>query len=185
MTNLTEVLSRLSNHGLRLKQEICSFMQNSIEYLGHHIDATGIHTAISEVEAIAKAPAPKNATQLHSFLGMINYYEKFILNLSAKLHPLYALLKNGTKWNWSSECAHVFEEIKTLLIQAPVLMHYNPKLPIRLVGNASNYVHWSSILEQYCLMLTPQDRNTLLLLSRTCCQPVSETTPRLRRKHCD
>ena len=139
LTNLAEVLSRLSNHGLRLKQEKCSFMQDSIDYLGHHIDATGIHTATSKVEAITKAPAPKNTTQLRSFLGMINYYGKFIPNLADKLHPLYALLKNGTKWNWSRECAHVFDEIKTQLAQAPVLVHYDPKLPIRLAGDASNY----------------------------------------------
>ena len=70
---------------------------------------------------------------------MINYYGKFISNLAAKLHPLYALLKHGTKWNWFSECNQVFDEIKTLLVQAPVLVHYNPKLPIRLAGDASNY----------------------------------------------
>ena len=72
-------------------------MQDSIEYSGHHIDTTGIHTTTSKVEAIAKAPAPENVTQLRSFLGMINYYGKFIPNLAAKLHPLYTLLKNGTK----------------------------------------------------------------------------------------
>ena len=139
LTNLAEVLSRLSNHGLRLKQEKCSFMQDSIEYLGHHIDTTGIHTATSKVEAISKAPSPKNVSELRSFLGMVNYYGKFIPNLAGKLHPLYALLKNGTKWNWSVECAQAFDEIKTLLVQAPVLVHYNPKLPLKLAGDASNY----------------------------------------------
>ena len=137
--NLAEVLSRLSNHGLRLKQEKCSFMQDRIEYLGHHIDTTGIHTSTSKVEAISRAPAPKNASELRSFLGMVNYYGKFILNLASKLYPLYSLLKNGTKWNWSVDCAQVFDEIMTLLVQAPVLVHYNPKLPLRLAGDASSY----------------------------------------------
>ena len=105
LTNLAEVLSRLSNHRLRLKQEKCSFMQDSIEYLDHHIDTTGIHTATSKVEAISRAPAPKNVSELQSFVGMVNYYGKFIPNLVGKLHPLYSLLKNGTKWNWSVECA--------------------------------------------------------------------------------
>ena len=59
--------------------------------------------------------------------------------MAGKLHPLYSLLKNGTKWNWSVDCAQVFDKIKTLLVRAPVLVHYNPKLPLRLAGNASNY----------------------------------------------
>ena len=49
------------------------------------------------------------------------------------------MLKNGVKWNWSDECAKVFTEIKKYLSEAPVLLHYNPKLPIRLAGDASNY----------------------------------------------
>ena len=55
-----------------------------------------------------------------------------------ELHPLYVLLKDGTRWHWSSEYAQIFNDIKTLLVQAPVLIHYNPKLPIRL-ADASNY----------------------------------------------
>ena len=136
LTNLAEVLRRLSNQGLRLKQEKCSFFQESIEYLGHYIDTTGIHTAKSKVEAISRAPTPKNVGELRSFLGMVNYYGKFI---PGKLHPLYSLLKNDSKWNWSAQCDQVFDEIKSLLVQAPVLVHYNPKLPLRLAGDASNY----------------------------------------------
>jgi len=139
LKNLAEVLDRLSKHGLRLKQGKCSFMQDSVEYLGHRIDAEGVHTTTSKVEAIVKAPPPKNTTELRSFLGMVNYYGKFVPNLADKLHPLHALLKNGVKWNWSDECAKVFTEIKKYLSEAPVLLHYNPKLPIRLAGDASNY----------------------------------------------
>ena len=107
--------------------------------MGHCIDAGGVHTSPTKVEAIAKAPVPKNVTELRSFLGMINYYGKFISDLSTKLHPLHALLKDGVKWNWSDECTKSFTEVKNHLIKAPVLMHYDPKLPVRLAGNASNY----------------------------------------------
>ena len=56
LPNLVEVLTRLFNHGLRLKQEKCSFMQGSIKYLGHHIKSTGVHTATSKVKVISWAP---------------------------------------------------------------------------------------------------------------------------------
>ena len=63
LKNLSEVLDRLGKHGLRLKCEKCNFMQ---EYLGHCIDAGGVHTSPTKVEAIAKAPVPKNVTELCS-----------------------------------------------------------------------------------------------------------------------
>ena len=114
-------------------------LQDSVEYLGHCIDSDGVHTSPSKVEPISKAPAPKNVTKLPSFLGMINYYSKFIPNLATTLHPLHALLRDGVKWHWSEECAKSSTEVKNHLIEAPVLVHYDPKLPVRLAGDASNY----------------------------------------------
>lgn len=100
---MAEVLDRLGDHGLKLKQEKYS--------LGHHIDAEDVHTSPSIVEAITKALTPKNAAELHSFLRMASYYGKFVPNLAAKLHPLHTLLKNGVKWNWSDECVAIFSEV--------------------------------------------------------------------------
>ena len=139
LQNLAVVLERLSQHGLRLKEEKCSFMQDSVDYLGHHIDAQGVHTSTSKVEAITRALSPKNVTELRSFLGMVNYYRKFLHNLSTQLHPLHALLKHSTKWHWSDECDRAFKQVKRKLSEVPVLMHYNPELPIRLAGDVSNY----------------------------------------------
>ena len=55
LQNLAVVLERLSQHGIRLKEKKCSFMQDNVDYLGHHIDAQGIRTSPSKVEAITKA----------------------------------------------------------------------------------------------------------------------------------
>ena len=63
-------------------------MQESVEYLGHKIDSRGVHTTTSKVDAIQKAPIPRNAQQLRSFLGLLHYYGRFIPNLSLLLHPL-------------------------------------------------------------------------------------------------
>ena len=64
LQNLAVVLERLSQHGLRLKGEKCSFIQDSVDYLGHHIDAQGVHSSTSKVEAITRAPSLKNVTEL-------------------------------------------------------------------------------------------------------------------------
>jgi hypothetical protein len=55
-------------------------------------------------------PAPKNVTQLQSFLGMINYYSKFLPDLSSKLKIFYSLLKKGSEWNWSKQCDEMFQQ---------------------------------------------------------------------------
>ena len=87
LKSLTEVLRRLRQHGLTVRPSKCAFMQESVEYLGHKIDSRGVHTTTTKVEAIQKAPVPCNTQQLRSFLGLLYYYGKFILNLSCLVHP--------------------------------------------------------------------------------------------------
>ena len=58
LRNLEEVLSRLRKYGIRLKEDKCQFLQDSVEYLGHQVDAEGVHTSPKKVEAILKAPRP-------------------------------------------------------------------------------------------------------------------------------
>ena len=138
-STLEKVFSRLESHGFRLKLEKCEFLLTCIEYLGHIITSNGIKPVPSKVEAIVKAPKPVNVQQLRSFLGLINYYGKFIPNLSTLLHPLNALLQANKKWVWSSECAKAFQAAKNHLTSAVVLTHYDSSLPITLAADASAY----------------------------------------------
>ena len=136
---LEEVCNRLEKHGFRLKLEKCEFLLKSIEYLGHVVSKDGIQPIPSKVEAIVKAPTPANVQQLRSFLGLINYYGKFIPNLATILRPLNVLLQVNKVWKWSSECAKAFQEAKDRVISAGVLTHYDPSLPITLAADASAY----------------------------------------------
>ncbi len=63
-------------------------MMTKIEYLGHVIDEHGLHPTEDKVKAIQEAPTPKNISELRSFIGILNYYGKFISNFSSKLAPL-------------------------------------------------------------------------------------------------
>ena len=98
LRNLEQVFNRLKEHGIRLRKDKCVFLSHSVDFLGHRIDAEGIHPLPSKVEAMVKAPAPRNITELKSFLGMVNYYAKFLPNVSTHLFPLYALLKKEHGW---------------------------------------------------------------------------------------
>ena len=86
-----------------------------------------------------EAPRPQDLTSLRSFLGMVNYYNKFLPDLAGMLHPLYQLLEKGRKWVWSKSCEDVFKECKCLVTSPRVLTHYDPSLPFRLACDASPY----------------------------------------------
>ena len=86
------MLQRLASAGLTLKKSKCIFTANSVEYLGHVIDKNVLHPSQSKVQAIKQAPHPTNVTELKSFLGLVNYYHKFLRNLSTSLAPLHSLL---------------------------------------------------------------------------------------------
>lgn len=124
--NLSQVLERLEKHGFRLKQSKCEFLQDSVIYLGHKIDGEGIHPIPSKVEAISNAPEPQNLQELRSFLGLLNYYGKFIRNLSTLIHPLNNLLQKDQRWRWSPECSQAFQKAKVALTSSEVLVHYDP-----------------------------------------------------------
>ena len=109
------------------------------QYLGHQINAEGIHTTQSKLEAIVKVPEPKNLQELHSFLGLLNYYSKYISNLLTIVHPLNCLLQQERMWTWNADCACAFQQSKQILTSLKLLVHYDPLLPLQLAANASAY----------------------------------------------
>ena len=88
LTTLKAVFNRLQQFGLRLKLPKYRFLQQSVEYRDHFIDAKGLHAKPSKVKALIEAPAPQGITELRSFLGLLNYYSKFFHNLPHQIHPL-------------------------------------------------------------------------------------------------
>ena len=137
--NLTTVLERLESAGIRLKREKCAFMLPEVEYLGHSISARGLHPLASKVRAIADAPTPSNVSQLKSFLGMLNYYGRFLPDLATLLAPLYALLQSARKWSWEEPQEKAFNQAKKLLTTSELLTHFDPKKSVILSCDASPY----------------------------------------------
>ena len=101
LDRLEEVLKRLAQHGVKARKDKCRFLQDGVEFLGHIIDAKGIHTTPDKLQAIVDAPSPQNVTELRSFLGLLNYYSKFISQSATILHPLNALPCKTVKWRWT------------------------------------------------------------------------------------
>lgn len=139
LENLRKVLKRLEDYGLRAKREKCEFFKSSVAYCGHIIDSLGLHKCQEKIKAVLKAPHPQDVSQLRSFLGFVNYYNRFLPNLATVLHPLHQLLQNGRKWLWTKECEQAFQDAKNLVISDTVLTHYDPSLPVKLACDASPY----------------------------------------------
>ncbi len=136
--------------GLRLKKEKCDFLVPSIVYLGHRIDSKGLQPLPAKIEAISDASIPKNITELRAFLGLLNYYGKFIPNLSSTLHPLYQLLTHGTKWSWTPKRMKAFTLAKTLLTSDSLLVHIDPREEILLACDASAYGIGAVLSHWFC-----------------------------------
>ena len=106
LASLREVFQRLKHKEIKANKNKSTFMQLSVEYLGHVIDENGVHAAQSKITAIQEAPVPTNLTQLRAFLGLVS----IIVTNSFQIWLIYFtrnnLPKKRQKWVWSQQCVH-------------------------------------------------------------------------------
>ncbi|CAG9091401.1 unnamed protein product [Plutella xylostella] len=115
----------------------CVFMADEVVYLGFIINKNGVRPDPKKLEAIKEMPTPTNVTEVRAFLGMVNFYAKFVRNISDILYPLYKLLRKQMRWSWTDECEMAFRKVKEVLLSSEVLAHYDPALPLVLTCDAS------------------------------------------------
>ena len=138
MVNAREVVTRLEKAGFKCRVDKTKFMQNSVVYLGHEVSARGIRPVQSKVETLVKAKYPENRTQLVSFLGAVQYYSRYIPNMSTVIEPLNGLRSAKVEWIFGKEQKQAFDELKKLLTSDRVLTFYDPDLPLKLDCDASS-----------------------------------------------
>ena len=119
---LDKVLQKLRDAGLRIGKDKCVFMVPSVVYLGHQIDAHGLHLVVDKVKALQEVPKPQNVSELKSYLGLLTYYSRFVPNLSTALAPLYKLLQCSELWKWTSEQDQSFKRSKKMLLESQLLV---------------------------------------------------------------
>ena len=125
LVRLKEILERLKQFNLKLSLKKCTFFANSIKFLGYIISKQGIQTDPEKINVVVKWPSPCNQKSVQRFLGMVNYYRKFIQNYAEKAKPLYKLLNKDIKFNWTEACEKSFQTLKHELTNAPILMFPN------------------------------------------------------------
>ena len=137
LNNLQMTMDKLHASGLHLKLEKCQFFQDSVMYLGHILDKEGVRPHPDKVKAINAMPDPQNQSELKFFLGMVQYYDRFIPGLATDCAVLNHLLQKHSKWSWKLEHTKAVEAVKTSLTSADTLTHYDPSLPLSLACDAS------------------------------------------------
>ncbi|KAJ9514422.1 hypothetical protein QJQ45_012357 [Haematococcus lacustris] len=140
--HLDRVLSLLRQHKLYAKLSKCEFGRSQTEFLGHIITSTGIACDPNKVVAINSWPVPTTVHEVRSFLGLANYYRRFVNNFSTIAEPLTALTqadghdKQG-KVTWTSAQQSAFDALKHALTSAPILIAPDPTQPYTLRCDAS------------------------------------------------
>lgn len=127
--HLRQVLQRLKEHQLYAKLSKCSLFVDSIEYLGHIMDADGIKPNSRLIKAIEKLPRPTTFKELQSVLELAGYYQKFIPKFSAIALPLTDETLNASKSKpigWTDKMQNAFETLKTTLTSEPCLSLADP-----------------------------------------------------------
>ena len=138
ISNLQKTLDRLRTAGFHLKMNKCKFFQPEVQYLGHMIDKDRIRPQPEKLKAFVEMPNPNNQKELLSFLGMVNYYDRFTPGLASKCANLNDLLHKEAAWQWDKHHAASVQEIKTALTSTEALAHYDPSLPLNLSCDASS-----------------------------------------------
>jgi len=112
-----------------------------VQYLGYIIDEQGVHVDPAKIQVIRDWPSPTTLTELRSFLGLANFYRRFVLGFSHITWPLSQVTKGGVKANffWSESQQKAFIELKDRLCTAPVLALPDLQQPFEVETDASDY----------------------------------------------
>jgi hypothetical protein len=150
LRHLEAFFNALATNGLAIKLEKCVFAAPSLEILGHMISATGVAPTADHTAEIENCPPPQDIKQLQRFLGMVNFYRRFLPNCAQVLKPLTDLLKGGggaKTLQWTSANQKAFQQAKHLLAAAVPLQHPAPNAELSLATDASD-THIGGVMQQ-------------------------------------
>ena len=122
-----------------MRLDKCLFLQSSVTYCGYVITGDGIQPMAAKVEAIKNAPETKDVSQLRAFMGLLNYYHRFLPDVATVLESLHQLLRKESKRAWLEQQQTAFEEAKELLQSTDLLVNFDPEKELVLATDASDY----------------------------------------------
>ena len=133
------VLQKLREKDLPVKLSKCEFHKHSISFLGYVVSDQGLEPDLKKVQLVQEWPTLKNVRDVQAFLGIMNYYRKFIEGFSQIAQPLTALTYKDVTFAWGQECKEAFKELVYRLTIAPILAIFDLEREAILETNASDY----------------------------------------------
>ena len=121
VNNSEEVFDRFRKSNLKLKPQRCKLFQKRVRFLGHVISANSIETDPDKISCIANLEFPRTISDVRKFVGLTSYYRSFCPNYATVAEPLTECLRKGVSVQWTERRQQAFDELKQLLITAPVL----------------------------------------------------------------
>jgi hypothetical protein len=137
LVHLRKVFEKFRSHHMQVKLSKCKFLQKEIKYLGHILSAEGVRPDPAKIQTLRDWEFPSTSLGVMQFLGLANYFRKFIPNFSRVAAPLYDLTKQKAHFSQGRGALQSFEAIKQLLASPPVLAYPNPEIPYELISDAS------------------------------------------------
>ena len=138
LQHVEKVLQVLRENKFYGRLHKCHFNQCSIKYLGHIVSANGVAVNPEKIKAIQTWPTPRNLKEVRQFLGLANYFRKFICGYAGMAIPLTNLTRSDVKWQWSdTREGAAFRKIQQALTMAPVLQMPDVSKPFEVVTDAS------------------------------------------------
>lgn len=145
---LIEVFKILVDNLLEIRIAKCSFLYTEITYLGYLVNKDGIRPGPHNVDAISNFPMPKNSKELHSFLGLVSYFRKFIPQYAIMAKPLYDLIKKNSEFKLDDKKIELIDSLKNVIVQKPILSIYNPTVCTELHCDASSLGFGAILLQK-------------------------------------
>ena len=137
LLHLEKVFKRLKEANVRLKPSKCYFVQSKVDYLGHVVSAEGLSPNPNKIKAVQEFPVPINSTGVKAFLGLCNYYRRFVKGFAQIASPLNRLTSKHATFEWTDQCQEAFEALKRALVSAPILAYPDFTQPFHLFVDAS------------------------------------------------
>lgn len=149
ITHVSTILKVLDEAGLKLNVEKSKFFKQNVKFLGYEVNTCGVRIDNDRLKELLDYPPPMNIKGLRRFLGVINYYKRFINKFAEKAIPLYRLLKKGTKWKWGEVESEAFEELKKAFYDNISLIHPNFNKIMTVRCDASDYAISAELVQDY------------------------------------
>ena len=126
-------------HNLKLKSEKSKWFERGISFVGYKVSSSGIEMDPERIRIIQEWPRPECVKEVRSFIGMLQYFRKFIKDFAKLSTPLTNLTKKDVKWSWNTETEDSFQVLKELMTKPPVLAHPDFERSFILTTDASGF----------------------------------------------